>query len=101
MMHLGNLSFVAILDLAKDPFVGVLALEEYILLWQFEPALFHFVASLNLGNLRLVAILNLAGLLILQSWIVEAIPLLHSGIWLKILLLQSCLRRNSPFCCNT
>ncbi len=67
MMHLGNLSFVAILDLAKYPFVGVLALEEYILLWQFEPALFHFVAILNLENFRLVAILNLAGLLILQS----------------------------------
>ena len=67
MMHLGNLSFVAILDLAKYPFVGVLALEEYILLLQFEPAMFHSVAILNLGNPRFVAILNLAGLLILQS----------------------------------
>ena len=53
MMHLGNLSFVAILDLAKYPFVGVLALEEYILLWQFEPAMFHFVAILNLKNAKL------------------------------------------------
>jgi len=67
MMHLENLSFVVILDLAKDPFVGVLALEEYILLLHFEPAMFHFVAILNLANLRFVAILNLAGLLILQS----------------------------------